>query len=213
MLCDSVLEQRVSRDQAAVIDRSPRELRRCWSSLALLNRQLVPAAYARQKTRRLSGAAGVFSGRCTPNAKCFSASRPCRPQRGNRHGTPSADRARGRAALSHKQSRTILQALRAGADVVEIGLRSSNLVQATKRWRIVDRNLERIFNLTMNLLAYSRPRGAEGGECHPEISLIDECLELGWRRRRMKKRDGDFGLRGRRAADSAGPGWNASGCW
>ena len=32
----------------------------------------------------------------------------------------------------------------------------SNLTQATKGWRIVDRNLDKIYNLTMNLLAYSK---------------------------------------------------------
>ncbi len=34
-----------------------------------------------------------------------------------------------------------------GADVVEMGLRSANVTQATKGWRIVDRNLEKIYNL------------------------------------------------------------------
>src|SRR6202044_214484 len=61
------------------------------------------------------------------------------------------------AALSHS-IKNILQALRGGADVVEMGFKSSDLVQASKGWRIVDRNLDKIFNLTMNLLAYSKPR-------------------------------------------------------
>ena len=61
------------------------------------------------------------------------------------------------AALSHS-IKNILQALRGGADVVEMGFRSNNLGQATKGWRIVDRNLDKIYGLTMNLLAYSRPR-------------------------------------------------------
>src|SRR5207248_2867435 len=61
------------------------------------------------------------------------------------------------AALSHS-IKNILQALRGGADVVEMGLRGSNLPQAAKGWRVVDRNMEKIYNLTMNLLAYSRPR-------------------------------------------------------
>jgi len=39
-----------------------------------------------------------------------------------------------------------------------MGFKGNNLPQATKGWRIVDRNLEKIYNLTMNLLAYSRPR-------------------------------------------------------
>lgn len=80
------------------------------------------------------------------------------------------------AALSHS-IKNILQALRGGADVVEMGLRSGNLVQAQKGWRVVDRNLERIYNLTMNLLAYSKKREPQLQLVNPR-TLIDECLEL-----------------------------------
>src|SRR2546422_7484 len=61
------------------------------------------------------------------------------------------------AALSHS-IKNILQALRGGADVVEMGIKNNNLPQLTKGWRVVDRNLEKIYNLTMNLLAYSKDR-------------------------------------------------------
>jgi signal transduction histidine kinase len=80
------------------------------------------------------------------------------------------------AALSHS-IKNILQALRGGADVVEMGLRSSNLPQATKGWAIVSRNLDRMFALTMNLLAYSRKRDA-GADPIQAPAIIDECLEL-----------------------------------
>jgi signal transduction histidine kinase/pSer/pThr/pTyr-binding forkhead associated (FHA) protein len=80
------------------------------------------------------------------------------------------------AALSHS-IKNILQALRGGADVVEMGLRASNLAQAGKGWRVVDRNLEKIYNLTMNLLAYSRPREPKLEQIHPK-AIIEECLEL-----------------------------------
>jgi signal transduction histidine kinase/pSer/pThr/pTyr-binding forkhead associated (FHA) protein len=80
------------------------------------------------------------------------------------------------AALSHS-IKNILQALRGGADVVEMGLRAGNLPQAGKGWRVVDRNLEKIYNLTMNLLAYSRPREPKLEQLNPKV-LIDECLEL-----------------------------------
>lgn len=80
------------------------------------------------------------------------------------------------AALSHS-IKNILQALRGGADVVEIGFRNNNLTQATKGWKIVDRNLEKIYNLTMNLLAYSRHREPKLEPIAPE-KLINECLEL-----------------------------------
>ena len=80
------------------------------------------------------------------------------------------------AALSHS-IKNILQALRGGADVVEMGLRRTDVGQATKGWRIVERNLDKIFNLTMNLLAYSRPRLPKLEMVHPG-RIIGECLEL-----------------------------------
>jgi signal transduction histidine kinase len=80
------------------------------------------------------------------------------------------------AALSHS-IKNILQALRGGADVCEMGLRSSNVPQIQKGWRIVDRNLEKIYNLTMNLLAYSRPREPKLELVQPR-SIINDCLEL-----------------------------------
>ena len=43
--------------------------------------------------------------------------------------------------------------------------------------RIVDRNLDKIYNLTLNLLAYSRPREPKLEMVNPK-QLINECLEL-----------------------------------
>jgi signal transduction histidine kinase/pSer/pThr/pTyr-binding forkhead associated (FHA) protein len=80
------------------------------------------------------------------------------------------------AALSHS-IKNILQALRGGADVVEMGFRNVNIGQAQKGWRIVDRNLEKIYNLTMNLLAYSKPREPKLEPVNPK-TLVDDCLEL-----------------------------------
>jgi signal transduction histidine kinase/pSer/pThr/pTyr-binding forkhead associated (FHA) protein len=80
------------------------------------------------------------------------------------------------AALSHS-IKNILQALRGGADVVEMGFKSTNLVQATKGWRIVERNLDKIYNLTLNLLAYSKPR-EPALEMYNLKMLVDECIEL-----------------------------------
>jgi two-component system, NtrC family, sensor kinase len=80
------------------------------------------------------------------------------------------------AALSHS-IKNILQALRGGADVVEMGFKSTNLTQATKGWRIVERNLDKIYNLTLNLLAYSKPREPKMEMVNPKV-LIDECVEL-----------------------------------
>ena len=80
------------------------------------------------------------------------------------------------AALSHS-IKNILQALRGGADVVEMGLKGNNLTQSAKGWRIVDRNLNKIYNLTLNLLAYSRPREPKLEMVNPK-ALINECIEL-----------------------------------
>jgi signal transduction histidine kinase len=80
------------------------------------------------------------------------------------------------AALSHS-IKNILQALRGGADVVEIGIRSNNMVQVSKGWRVAERNLQKIYNLTMNLLAYSRPREPAMELINPRV-LINECVEL-----------------------------------
>jgi len=79
------------------------------------------------------------------------------------------------ALLSLHQN--ILQALRGRKpDVVEIGIRAKNMVQVTKGWRVAERNLQKIYNLTMNLLAYSRPREPKFEMVNP--SPDNECVEL-----------------------------------
>lgn len=80
------------------------------------------------------------------------------------------------AALSHS-IKNILQALRGGADVVEMGLRNTNLDQLRKGWGVVERNLDKIYNLTLNLLAYSKPREPSIGLVNPR-TVINECIEL-----------------------------------
>jgi signal transduction histidine kinase len=80
------------------------------------------------------------------------------------------------AALSHS-IKNILQALRGGADVVEMGIRNNNLPQTGKGWRVVDRNLEKIYNLTMNLLAYSKAREPKLEFVNPK-RLLEDCVEL-----------------------------------
>src|SRR4051812_39557816 len=80
------------------------------------------------------------------------------------------------AALSHS-IKNILQALRGGADVVEMGIKSNNVGQINKGWRVADRNLQKIYNLTMNLLAYSKPREPRLEPMNPRV-LINDCVEL-----------------------------------
>lgn len=80
------------------------------------------------------------------------------------------------ASLSHS-IKNMLQGLRGGADVVEMGLKKDDLKIAKGGWPILKRNLDRIIGLTMNMLAYSRHRTAEF-ELTPVGALIDDCIEL-----------------------------------
>ncbi|MEM6551751.1 MAG: ATP-binding protein [Planctomycetota bacterium] len=75
------------------------------------------------------------------------------------------------ASLSHS-IKNILQGMRGGADVVELGLRKSNLQVVNNGWEIVARNLERIYELTMNMLQFSKQRKPE-----LELQSVQPILE------------------------------------
>jgi signal transduction histidine kinase len=64
------------------------------------------------------------------------------------------------ASLSHS-IKNILQGMRGGSDVVELGLRKKNLDVIAKGWDIVHRNQERIYSLTLNMLQFSKQRQPE----------------------------------------------------
>ncbi len=80
------------------------------------------------------------------------------------------------ASLSHS-IKNILQGMRGGADVVELGMRKNNMRVLKNGWDIVARNQDRIYELAMNMLAYSKQR-------RPEIvmtnlgQLLSEIVEL-----------------------------------
>lgn len=80
------------------------------------------------------------------------------------------------ASLSHS-IKNILQGLRGGADVVEMGLKKDDLKIARGGWGILKRNLDRIMNLSLNMLAYSRQRMLEV-ELTKVGPLLEECAEL-----------------------------------
>jgi len=61
------------------------------------------------------------------------------------------------AFLSH-HIKNILQALSAGIDVVEMGLKKQDLAKARDAWPIVLRNLGRINDLILNMLTFSKSR-------------------------------------------------------
>ncbi len=80
------------------------------------------------------------------------------------------------ASLSHS-IKNIIQGLRGGAEVVELGLRKENMAIVRGGWQIVSRNLDRISGLTMNMLTFSKLR-------KPEIDmtnltpLLEEVIAL-----------------------------------
>lgn len=80
------------------------------------------------------------------------------------------------ASLSHSV-KNILQGLRGGADLVELGIKKKKTDLLTNGWEIVSRNLDRIYQLTMNMLAFSKQRQAEL-EMTYLGKLLDEVVEL-----------------------------------
>ncbi len=80
------------------------------------------------------------------------------------------------AYLSH-YIKNILQGLRAGADMVDSGLGKQNLDTVSTGWPIVQRNLDKIYNLTVNMLAYSKDR--EPNRQMVQLSqIVREVVEL-----------------------------------
>ncbi|MCE9589392.1 MAG: GAF domain-containing protein [Planctomycetes bacterium] len=75
------------------------------------------------------------------------------------------------ASLSHS-TKNILQGMRGGADLVELGLKKQNMKVVQSGWDIVARNLDRIFSLTLNMLAYSKQRKPE-----VEMTSLPKLLE------------------------------------
>lgn len=61
------------------------------------------------------------------------------------------------AYLSH-YIKNILQGTRSGADVVQRGLDKKDLAVTAQGWQIVERNLDRTYNLMLNMLAFSKRR-------------------------------------------------------
>ena len=61
------------------------------------------------------------------------------------------------AVLSH-HIKNVLHALSAGIDVVEMALDHENLAKAKGAWPIVERNLKKINDLILNMLAFSKSR-------------------------------------------------------
>lgn len=88
------------------------------------------------------------------------------------------------ASLSHA-IKNILQALRGGADAVELALARGDLDQARAGWPILSRNLDRIHSLALNLLAFAhdRPLDREPTLLPPLLREVAELLQPAAERR------------------------------
>jgi len=61
------------------------------------------------------------------------------------------------AYLSHS-IKNILQGMKSGADLVNMGIQRDSKEPLNKGWQIVQHNLDRIYQLSMNMLAFSKTR-------------------------------------------------------
>ena len=89
------------------------------------------------------------------------------------------------ASLSHS-IKNILQGLRGGADVVGMALKKNDLELARRGWDILSRNLDRIYTLTLNMLAFSKQRQVEV-ELVEVAALLNEVVELVQPQRELRK--------------------------
>lgn len=80
------------------------------------------------------------------------------------------------AYLSHS-IKNILQGMRSGADLVQRGLKNADMNQTNQGWRILDRNLDRCYELMLNMLAFSKPR-EPNLEPYMINQIIEEVLDL-----------------------------------
>lgn len=75
------------------------------------------------------------------------------------------------AYLSH-YIRNILQGMRSGGELVERGLARKDFATTSDGWRILDRNLDKAYNLMTNMLAFSKQR-----EPRLEMLQINKIVE------------------------------------
>jgi len=131
-----------------------------------LDSQIVNYTFTEDQLRLLT-AIGVHTGLALANAQLYT-------EQLNRERLAAVGQTV--ASLSHS-IRNILQAMRGGADVVELGLKKDNVTLVKSGWDIVSRNLDRIYGLTLNMLAFSKQR-------KPELDmtnlnhLLEEIAEL-----------------------------------
>ena len=82
----------------------------------------------------------------------------------------------GVASVSHA-IKNILQGLQGGAGAVSLALERDDVALAKEAWPIMARNLDRISDLALNMLAFSRPRPAHR-RLHSLAAVVNEVLLL-----------------------------------
>jgi two-component system NtrC family sensor kinase len=90
------------------------------------------------------------------------------------------------AALSHS-IKNMLQGMRFGADAVELALSRGELARAQEGWPVLQRNLDRIHALALNMLAWAKERPLEPEPCdlHEIVREVRELLAPAAGRRRV----------------------------
>ncbi|MCI0630228.1 MAG: ATP-binding protein [Phycisphaerales bacterium] len=116
---------------------------------------------------RLMNAIGQHTGLALQTAQALS---------GKMHTERLAAMGEAVASLSHS-IKNIIQALRGGADAVELALNKGDLKLAKEGWPILARNLDRIYALTLNMLMYSKQRALEI-DLSSINRLVQEAVEL-----------------------------------
>lgn len=84
------------------------------------------------------------------------------------------------AYLSH-HIRNMVQGLQGGGSLVDLGLRRNRIETVADGWKMLSRNLDRIFDLTMNMLTFSRDRTPK---IEPAIlnKTVEEVIALAQKR-------------------------------
>lgn len=95
---------------------------------------------------------------------------------GRVHQAQLAAMGEGVASVSHA-IKNILQGLQGGAGAVSLALDRGDLDMARKAWPIMARNLDRISDLALNMLAFSRPRPLHR-RLHSLAAVIEETTLL-----------------------------------
>ena len=90
------------------------------------------------------------------------------------------------ATLSH-HIKNILQGIRGGSYLIEAGLEREDTDAVRRGWRIVDRNQDRISNLVLNMLTFSKEREPERAEGDLN-EVVNDVVEL------MKTHAGEFSV-------------------